>query len=281
MFGQITDLPALASYSEALAHHDNITPLRGTKLRPICNTVNGRRKKQYSIERGYVGKIPAVFCRMYKTDVVTFLENGEVVVRNGGWASVGTHDFACAICWRRASFCAKDGRTVVRVGNREVALDSDEPLRLRSHGVCWEVIDPQPNYAYYLRRDVMNKKRKPIKAFQKEILALAKLIDPRQYEPFDTISRPEEPKMRYLIMQDPTHSGYADLVDVILSTSIVEPKWGYGERPLSFVSHKRIKDSISDTIKYAFAAELFERREVTLLPTNDNERFVDVEEEEL
>ena len=221
MFGQITDLPALASYSEALAHHDNITPLRGTPLRPICNTVNGRRKKQYSIERGYVGKIPAVFCRMYKTDVVTFLENGEVVVRNGGWASVGTHDFACAICWRRASFCAKDGRTVVRVGNREVALGSDEPLRLRSHGVCWEVIDPKPNYAYYLRRDS------------------------------------------------------------ILSTSIVEPKWGYGERPLSFVSHKRIKDSISDTIKYAFAAELFERREVTLLPTNDNERFVDVEEEEL
>jgi hypothetical protein len=50
MFGNVTDLPVLHSYAEAVAHYESITPIRGSKnLRPICATTNGRRKKHMQI----------------------------------------------------------------------------------------------------------------------------------------------------------------------------------------------------------------------------------------
>ena len=50
MFGQITDLPFLRNYAEALKHYEGIKPIRGSNnLRPICDTPNGRRKKHMEI----------------------------------------------------------------------------------------------------------------------------------------------------------------------------------------------------------------------------------------
>ena len=105
MFGNITDLPTLFSYAEALEHYESITPIRGSKnLRPICTTHNGRRKKHMQIVKTTYpkalgmaatpqGAIDAVACRLYDTDVITFVSNGDIIIDNGGYATNSTHSF--------------------------------------------------------------------------------------------------------------------------------------------------------------------------------------------
>ena len=91
----ITDLPTLYSYEQALEHYENIKPIRGSNnLRPICNTPNGRRKKHMQI----IKRKDAIACRLYETDVLVFhkgssWETGVIEYHSGTWISNSTHLF--------------------------------------------------------------------------------------------------------------------------------------------------------------------------------------------
>ena len=162
MFGNITDLPTLFSYAEALKHYESITPIRGSKnLRPICTTHNGRRKKHMQIIKTTYpkalgmaatpqGAIDAVACRLYDTDVITFVSNGDIIIDNGGYATNSTHSFIVGIltyAYRTHPLLAysKAGSTVIEVfpsqGKRLVVM-RDKPVTLRKveniHGVAYD-----------------------------------------------------------------------------------------------------------------------------------------------
>lgn len=99
------------SYAQALEVWENITPWRGeerSKSRPLSYS-GGPRKRHHSIIK-YDGSIA---CELYNTDVVTFYEDGRMVLKTGGWDTNTTRDFICAA--QQYSVFAHRGRTYVRV----------------------------------------------------------------------------------------------------------------------------------------------------------------------
>jgi hypothetical protein len=301
MFGQITDLPYLGSYTDALFHYDSIVPIRGSNnLRPICRTPSGRRKKQYQIRVNGLSSYglqaaygtdrdnPPVVCQLYNTDVLVFYPNGKVAFHNGGYPTSTTHGFANAILYYDGvSFGTRQNHTEITVGDKAYIIDPHQyfTIRRNSDGK-YEAVDPEPQYEYYVKRDVLTAKRKPVLAFQKHCLAMAKLADPEQYYYGNNASsvastlhayHSRQTKTAYNIMLDPTMKDWGELVQGILgeastSTSLWS-RAGMHTREYGF-NPVLIKEFISDVIKHTFAHEVFERREVDRRTFNGNEKYI-------
>jgi hypothetical protein len=130
----------------------------------------------------------AIECVLYKTPVVTFMPDGEVHIRNGGYTSISTHMFIeCVLRGVRAN--AKLGKTVVSVGGQVTMLGSDDVLRLnRSEHGRLQQANPQTNYAYRINRKGANNVRARFKEFYSYFKGFIKLRSeelhsPRHYEP--------------------------------------------------------------------------------------------------
>ena len=209
MFGNITDLPQIHSYEEALGHYAQIKPIRGSNnLRPICKTKNGRRKKHMEIVR----RDDAVACRLYDTDVLTFFKDGTIEYNSGTWITNSTHSFASAILYPHVGFWTKQGHTEVSIGPTTTAG------------------------SYH--------------------------IGPNQ-----TIKD----------LVDGSNS-WERLVPMLLETARVRRgNWVWETQThevTSYFDTQRIKDFISDVVKYAFADELFEERETSRRTFNKNAKYI-------
>ena len=274
MFGQITDLPSLRTYEEAVAHYESIVPIRGNadNVRPICATKNGRRKKHMAIRKYVDG---SVACRLYDTDVVTFEPDGDVVFRNGGWATSTTHGFANGILRGGAIyFGMRQSRTEIMVGGDAHVMDGNDFFRLRKDNEGrYVAVNPPAQYEYYARRKVLTAKRKPVLAFQKHCLAMAKLADPEHFEgdsSFALYCRRTD--RAYNIMSDPTMKDWSELVQGVLSEARTTTYVYKRGREYS-IKDTLIKDFISDVVKHTFADEIFEKQEVSRKTFNGNDKY--------
>ena len=284
MFGQITDLPRLRTYEEAVAHYESIVPIRGNadNVRPICATKNGRRKKHMAIRKYVDG---SVACRLYDTDVVTFEPDGDVIFRSGGWVTSTTHGFANGIL--RAGviyFGTRQNRTEITVGGGTHIMGGNDFFRLRKDNEGrYVAVNPPAQYEYYARRKVLTAKRKPVLAFQKHCLAMAKLADPAQYSYGNTTASikaalrthwSERTETAYNIMSDPTTENWGELVDRVLCKACTS-SYIYGHGRQYRFRDTLIKEFISDVIKHRFADEIFEKQEVSRKTFNGNEKYFD------
>ena len=219
MFGNISDLPTLKTYEQALAHYESIVPLRGSdNVRPICKTTNGRRKKQYQIHKYNNG---AIACQLYDTDVLVFQPDGEITFHNGNWPSNTTHSFATNIlsAWSitRCTFSTQKGRTLITLGNRgeveQLAVGNGQVIKLRWNpdkiiGTFenrftggFEFIDKPKMYSYFVRRKALSARRKAVDGFRKECMAYAKLVDPDDYKNYKTRLLVDENLYRTMTIQ--------------------------------------------------------------------------------
>jgi len=275
MFGQITDLPYLSSYRAALAHYESITPLRGTyNLRPICLTKNGRRKKHMQIVKHRDG---AVACLLYETDVLTFYPGGDVSFCNGHHPTATTHGFANAILdGGGIRFINRQSCTEALLdGNETYMLDGNDSLLLRKNNEGrYEAVNPPTQYEYYVRRKVLTAKRKPILAFQNHCIAMSKLADPNQNQhnsPRRILFQSYAPLYRW--MADTTdREQWGILIVAILEHARVTTWTQHGGEPYFHI--QSIKDYISDVIKYEFADEIFEQKEVSRKTFNGNDLYI-------
>ena len=180
MFGQITDLPFLRNYAEALKHYERIKPIRGSNnLRPICDTRNGRRKKHMEIRTTKVNGMNAVACRLYDTDVVTYLESDEVWFKTGGWSTNTTHDFADKLLagWGgHVTVFTKNGRTELHCDGEGVAVDSGDTIKLTWQN-GWHFVDKPQQYSYQVNRKVMNRRMREMQPFITFTNGLLKVMD--------------------------------------------------------------------------------------------------------
>ena len=297
MFGNITDLPTLFSYAEALAHYESITPIRGSQnLRPICTTHNGRRKKHMQIIKTTYpkalgvaatpqGAIDAVACRLYDTDVITFVSNGDIIIDNGGYASNTTHSFIVGIltyAYRTHPLLAysKAGSTVIEVfppqGKRLVVM-RDKPVTLRKveniHGVAYDfTADVDVQKGYYLKRKVMGEKRKEVDKFRKFALACAKMIDPEQYRLGKVSLRPLPAEDIYAYMVD--QDQWNDAFEALIYTTI-NSEYDYYTRQRNYsVDLSRLRRLMDDVLKYVHCEELFEARDTNNPLSNDNAKYM-------
>ena len=297
MFGNITDLPTLFSYAEALEHYESITPIRGSKnLRPICTTTNGRRKKHMQIVKTTYpkalgmaatpqGAIDAVACRLYDTDVITFVSNGDIIIDNGGYATNSTHSFIVGImtyAYRTHPLLAysKAGSTVIEVfpsqGKRLVVM-GDKPVTLRKveniHGVAYDFTeDVDVQKGYYLKRSAMHAKRKEVHKFRKFALACAKMVDPSQYRISNRgmVTRNAEELYQAIVDQDQ----WGDAFEYLLTCSINSSFDYYTHSRDLSVNTSKLNSMVDDVLKYVHCEDLFEARDTNNPLSNDNAKYM-------
>ena len=298
MFGNITDLPTLFSYAEALEHYESITPIRGSKnLRPICTTHNGRRKKHMQIIKTTYpkalgmaatpqGAIDAVACRLYDTDVITFVSNGDIIIDNGGYATNSTHSFIDGMfnrgfyTSRQLTAYSKAGSTVIEVyppQGKKLVVMRDKPVTIRKVEDTREVAydfteDVDVQKGYYLKRKVMGEKRKEVDKFRKFALACAKMIDPEQYRLGKVSLRPLAAEDIYAYMVD--QDQWNDAFEALIYTSINSDYFYYTRRRDYSVNLPRLRRLMDDVLKYVHCEELFEARDTNNPLSNDNAKYM-------
>jgi len=275
MYGNISmyDMPALRTYQDALEHYESIKPIRGKDwLRPVINTPNGRRKQHMQIIKH---RDNTIACRLYNTDVLTYHPNGEIHFTNGGYTTNATHQFATALLkarWvgYRCFFNSHKRQTTVTVGKKTVAIGDGEVLKLKyDKDTGFGFIDPPKMYAYYLKRAPMGMRRKEIEPFTRYVLALAKLVDPKQYEEY------KGQQTAYWLHRRVTSDDDARRVEAAEYLLHRACRWrgDWLNRELS-VLPKDITNMLDDMLKYMYAEDLFEKREVDKPNTNDNSKYM-------
>jgi len=279
MYGGLTDMPQLRSYEQALKHYESIKPIRGSdNLRPICATTNGRRKKHMQI----IKRDDAIACRLYNTDVLTFHENGVVEYYSGGYISNTTHAFASSI-FNHVYFNTKQSVTEVTIGYRKTYhVSSNETFKMKREGDIWVAIDPPKNFEYYLKRKEYNAHRKPLKEFEQHCIRMTKLCDPNEKQsdsPYVLPALSERgwfQRERYRQLTNKDTESWGELVPLMLEYARTrEVKWVEGKYLIKqHFDTQKIKEAINDMVKYAFADELFEEKEVNKRTFNGNEQFV-------
>ena len=286
MYGGLTDMPQLRSYEQALKHYESIKPIRGSNnLRPICATTNGRRKKHMQI----IKRDDAIACRLYDTDVLTFYKDGVVEYYSGGYISNTTHAFASSI-FNHVHFCTKQSVTEVTIGYRKTYhVGPNQTFKMKREGdkiAEWVAIDPPKHFEYYLKRKEYNAHRKPLKEFEAHCIRMAKLCDPKEkqsdrYSVWEGLSNsPNErgwfQRERYKELTNKDTESWGELVPLILEHARTrDVKWVEGKYVIKqHFDTQKIKEAINDMVKYAFADELFEEKEVNKRTFNGNEKFV-------
>jgi len=279
MYGGLTDMPVLRSYEQALKHYESIKPIRGSdNLRPICATTNGRRKKHMQI----IKLDDAIACRLYNTDVLTFHKNGVVEYYSGGYISNSTHAFASSI-FNHVHFSTKKEVTEVTIGYRKTYhVGSNETFKMKREGDTWVAIDPPKSFEYYLKRKEYNTHRKPLKEFEAHCIRMAKLCDPNEKQsdsPYVLPALNERgwfQRERYKQLTNKDTESWGELVPLMLEYARTrDVRWVEGRYVIKqHFDTQKIKEAINDMVKYAFADELFEQREVNKRTFNGNEKFV-------
>ena len=159
----VKKVPTFTNYFNAHRWWENTKPIRGrdVDLRPLAER---RYADCYSIRKNAEGSIE---CVLYKTPVVTFREDGEVHVSNGGWATPSTHMFIEEVlAGTGLRVQGQRGKTIVRVAGQALALDANEVLRLRKdeHNRL-QPLTTQTHHSYRINRKGANIVRGRFKDF--------------------------------------------------------------------------------------------------------------------
>ena len=196
MYNNLTDLPVLDSYERAKRHHDAIKPLargRNAGWRPICNTYNGRKKTHYLIHTKRVsascwsgGFVEAVACTLYDTDVLTFTENGFLLIDNT-YPSNTTSAFVSSILPYGYSMHSQNSKVYLLDRN------TYQSWYIPNGGAVWFDIttsdwtppDPVPVKKHLLNRDRYNKVMAAYKPFIDHACVLQKIAEPSLFAASD------------------------------------------------------------------------------------------------
>jgi len=154
-------VPRVLDYSDAKWQYDTSKPIRGRafEVRPL-----GERRDvdTYSIRMNG----DDVELILYKTPVITFRTNGEVVIRNDGWASVSTHQFITRVLGLPTR--GKGGSSVIKVGKQDYTMTNDSKMVLCREGTgTWRVLEHEKLYGYKANRKAITNVRSRYSEFRK------------------------------------------------------------------------------------------------------------------
>ena len=153
-YATIRRVPRVLYYQEALKIHDSIKPLRGRaiEIRPLGNR---RDADTYHIRKNG----DALELVLYKTPVITFMPDGDVVLFIDGYNSVSTHQFIDHVLNIRANGARRT--TVLTINGQKDTIADKEKLRLRLEDGNWHVINPTAQWGWKLnRKEITNVRTK-------------------------------------------------------------------------------------------------------------------------
>lgn len=171
MFGhnRNSGIHTLSNYNEAHHAWESTKPIRGRKedTRPL-----GHRRcvDQYTIRKAESG---AIECVLYKTPVVSYLTDGQIVIKDDGWKSVSTAYFIEEVLGIGSRIFNKDLNVSFSHGEYPVPTDG---LHL-AYGVSGHLypINPQALKVHAIDRKGANNVRARYKDFNTYMMGMLKL----------------------------------------------------------------------------------------------------------
>lgn len=161
-------VPRIADYATALKIYNEVKPLRGRspEVRPLAER---RDADTYSIRKN--GE--AVELVLYKTPVVTFMPDGEVVLFVNGYATVSTHQFISQVLNIGAS--GLRGKTLLNFNGNKLVLGDGEKLRLKWESGNWHPLNALTQYGWRLNRKAVTNVRNIYADFYKYLKGFVNL----------------------------------------------------------------------------------------------------------
>lgn len=155
----VKQVPTFTDYGHAHRWWDNTKPIRGrdNDLRPLAER---RYADCYSIRKN--PENDAIECMLYQTPVVTFMPDGEIHIRNGGWATASTHMFIQEVLRGAVQDVRRvGGMTSGKTsGGHAFVIGDNEVLRLkRDENTRLYMVNEQTHYDYRVNRKKANNVR--------------------------------------------------------------------------------------------------------------------------
>lgn len=151
-YATVRRVPRVLYYQEALKIHDAIKPMRGRlpEIRPF-----GERRDvdTYSIRKHG----DAIELVLYKTPVITFMPDGDVVIFIDGYNSVSTHQFIGHVLGISVNGARRT--TVLIINGQKYTLADKDKLRLRLEDGNWHVLNPKTQWSWKLNRKAVTNVR--------------------------------------------------------------------------------------------------------------------------
>ena len=168
-YATVQRVPRVHNYADALKIHDKTKPLRGRaiEIRPLGNR---RDADTYHIRKHG----DAIELVLYKTPVITFEPNNEVVLFVDSYNTVATHQFIHQVLNIPASGVRRT--TVLTIGNNKYTLADKDKLRLRrDEGGNWCVLNPTQQWTWRLDRKAVTNVRSKYGEFYKYLKGFVNL----------------------------------------------------------------------------------------------------------
>ena len=163
-------VPRIQDYAIALKAFNYIKPLRGRspEIKPLGNR---RDADTYHIRKD--GE--AVELVLYKTPVITFMPDGEVVLFVDSYNTVATHQFIQQVLGIGASGVRRT--TVLTINNSKYTLADKDKLRLRKDEESgkWQVLNPSEQWTWRLDRKAVSNVRAQYGEFYKYLKGFVNL----------------------------------------------------------------------------------------------------------
>ena len=161
-------IPLINDYASALKLWEDTKPIRGRAIdtRPL-----GHRRNDHYL----INKLPdgGIECILYKTPVVTFYENGDVVIKHDGWNSVSTCNFIGEVSGLHSSIF--NYKTLVGFGGKDYVVP-DSGLTLKRNATwVYEPVNPVPVVGHAIDRKGANNVRARYKPFSTYLSSMCRL----------------------------------------------------------------------------------------------------------
>ena len=167
-YATVMRVPKLRNYADALKKHDETKPMRG-RLEEIKPLGDRRDADTYRIRKNG----DSVELVLYKTPVITFESNGEVMLFVDGHNTVSTHQFISHVLGISAHGVRRT--TVLTINNAKYTLADKDKLRLRKEGENWHVLNATAQYGWKLDRTAVTTVRSKYSEFYKYLKGFVSL----------------------------------------------------------------------------------------------------------
>lgn len=171
MYGQQrnTGIVLLRTYEEALNHLENTKPIRGTGANAGKISLGYRhRVAEFYIE---MNEDKSIDCMCYRTAVVSFKPDGNIVIQNGGWSSITTCMFIEEVLG--ISSRIRDCTVVVSFNGGEFKVANE--LCLKRIDGRLTALNQEPSVVHRVNRKQANIVRKEYAEFTKFFTGMMKL----------------------------------------------------------------------------------------------------------
>jgi len=167
-------IPHINDYATALKLWEDTKPIRGRAIdtRPLGH----RRNDHYLINFYPEG---AVECVLYKTPVVTFYENGEVLIRHDGYNSTSTCNFIGEVLGLHSSIF--NYKTLVGFNHKNYVVPDSGLTIKRNANWVYEPVNPVPVMGHAINRKGANNVRARYKPFRAYLSSMCRLKDGSDY----------------------------------------------------------------------------------------------------